>query len=97
MCLIIGCLFIFGPRLVIIAWWLADQVRWALTFDNAIVPILGFLFLPWTTVMYVLVFPQGLDGFDWLWLGLAVLADIGSLFGGGWKGRARYAGYVSSA
>jgi hypothetical protein len=95
MCLIIGCLFIFGPRLVILGWWLADQVRWAFTFDNPIVPILGFLFLPWTTVMYVLVSPQGVDGFDWLWMGLAVLADIGSLFGGGWKGRQRYPTSVS--
>ena len=70
------------------------MVRWALTFDNAIVPILGFLFLPWTTVMYVLVFPQASTDSTGSGWGLAVLADIGSLFGGGWKGRDRYAGYV---
>jgi hypothetical protein len=34
-------------------------------FDTAILPIVGFLFLPWTTMMYVLVFPRAV-GLDWL-------------------------------
>jgi hypothetical protein len=59
MCLIVGCLFLLGPRAVVLVWWLADQVRWALTFPNPILPVLGFLFLPWTTIIYVLVFPLG--------------------------------------
>ena len=33
-------------------------------------------------MMYVLVFPQGIVGLDWLALGLALLADVGSLAGG---------------
>jgi hypothetical protein len=93
MCLVVGCLFIFGPRAAVLIWWLVDQVRWALTFDNAIVPILGFLFLPWTTLMYVLVAPQGLTGLDVFGMILAVLADIGSLFGGGWRQRNQLPGY----
>ncbi|HJT64754.1 MAG TPA: hypothetical protein VJ839_08295 [Candidatus Limnocylindria bacterium] len=97
MCLAVGCLFIFGPRAAIIIWWLVEQLRWAATFDNAIVPILGFLFLPWTTLMYVLVAPQGLDTIDTIGMILAVLADIGSLFGGGWQQRDRLPGYGSPA
>jgi hypothetical protein len=95
MCLAVGCLFIFGPRAAVIIWWLADQLRWALTFDAPVVPILGFLFLPWTTLMYVLVFPEGLAGIDIFGLVLAVLADVGSLFGGGWRQRNQLPGYGS--
>jgi hypothetical protein len=95
MCLAVGCLFLFGPRAAVIIWWLADQLRWALTFDSPIVPILGFLFLPWTTLMYVLVFPEGLAAIDYFGLVLAVLADIGSLFGGGWRQRNQLPGYGS--
>jgi hypothetical protein len=78
---------------VVIIWWLADQLRWSATFDNVIVPILGFVFLPWTTVMYVLVAPQGLTGLDVFGLVLAVVADVGSLFGGGWRNRNQIPGY----
>jgi hypothetical protein len=94
MCLILSVL-LFGPRIVLVFWWLADSVRWTATFDTILVPILGFLFLPWTTIMYVLVFPQGIVGLDWLVLGLALLADVGSLAGGAWRGRGQMQGYQS--
>ncbi len=94
MCLILSVL-LFGPRIVLVFWWLADSARWAATFDTILLPILGFLFLPWTTVMYVLVFPQGIVGLDWLVLGLALLADVGSLAGGAWRGRGQMQGYQS--
>jgi hypothetical protein len=41
--------------------------------------------------MYVLVFPGGVGGWDWLWLGLAVLGDIGMYAGGGVGNRDRLA------
>ena len=53
-----------------------EPTRWALTFQSAVVPIIGFLFLPWTTIMYVLVFPGGIEGLDWLWLGIGLAVDI---------------------
>jgi hypothetical protein len=81
MCLVIFAL-IFGPRVVTVVWWLFDMARWSATFDTFIVPFLGFLFLPWTTIMYVLVAPQGVAGIDWLWIALAVLADLGAVGGG---------------
>lgn len=92
MCLILSVL-LFGPRIVLLFWWLADAVRWSATFDTVLLPILGFLFLPWTTMMYVLVFPQGIVGLDWLVLGLALLADLGSLAGGAMRGRGQMQGY----
>jgi len=88
MCLFFG-LLLFGPRLAGVLWWIFEPVRWDATFDGVIVPILGLLFLPWTTVMYVLVAPRGVNGFDYVWLGLAVLADVLSYLGGGLFGRRR--------
>jgi hypothetical protein len=52
-------------------------------------PFLGFLFLPWTTLMYFLAAPEGLVGLDFLWLGIGVIADIASYAGGGLYGRRR--------
>ncbi len=74
------CLFfiilLFGPRLGVMVWWLVDQARFNLIFDTWILPLLGFIFAPWTTLMYVLVGVGGVEGFDWLWLGLGFLADM---------------------
>jgi len=78
MCCFFAALFAFGPRLAILVWWLINPVLWQLAFTNIIWGILGFIFLPWTTIFYVLVFPGGIVGFDWIWLGLGVLFDIGS-------------------
>lgn len=76
MCCIFTILVFLGPRAGILVWWLFDQTRWQRTFENFLWPFLGFIFVPWTTLMYVLVFPGGITGFDWLWLGLGLLADI---------------------
>ncbi|NMI01025.1 hypothetical protein [Pseudonocardia acidicola] len=88
MCLFI-ILLLFGPRTAIVIWWLIAPLRWSATFGSFLVPFLGFLFLPWTTLMYVLVAPGGIVGFDYLWLALALLADISSYAGSGVYGRRR--------
>ncbi len=43
---------------------------------------LGFLFLPWTTLMYIAIYPGGIIGFDWILLGLGIFADMAHYFGG---------------
>ena len=76
-----GCLLAmvaaFAPRLVIILAWLFSD-RWDLVWDSWIWPLLGFIFLPYTTIMYVLVWniATGVSGWDWLWIGLGVMLDI---------------------
>ena len=92
MCLFLTLLFL-GPRAAILFWWLIEPLRWSTAFDTFILPALGFLLAPWTTLMYVVVFPGGVDGFDWLWMGLAVLADVASYAGGAYGGRGRVPGY----
>lgn len=89
MCCLFSTLVLFGPRLGILVWWLLDRLRWERAFDSFIWAFLGFLFLPWTTIMYVLVFPGGVTGFDWVWLALGFLADIGSYAGSGYGNRQR--------
>jgi hypothetical protein len=94
MCCIFTILVLLGPRFAGVIWWIAQPTRWSLAFNSSILwPILGLLFLPWLTLMYVLVAPGGIVGLDWLWLGLALLADIGSYGGGGYGNRNRIPGY----
>ena len=88
MCLLIFAL-LFSPRLVMVIWWLLDMARWSATFDNIILPVIGFVLAPWTTLMYVLVAPGGVAGIDLLLLGIAVVVDLGSLGGGAARRRAR--------
>jgi hypothetical protein len=92
MCCFFTTLVFLGPRAAILIWWLINPVRWQATFSSFIWPLLGFLFVPWATLMYVLVAPGGVVGFDWIWLGLAVLADIGMYAGGGYGNRDRIPG-----
>ena len=77
-----GCLLVllsaFAPRLVVIFAWIARPAYFGAVFDTWIFPLLGLIFLPFTTLIYLLVGapPQGIDGFDWVWVVLAVLLDL---------------------
>jgi hypothetical protein len=88
-------LLLFGPRFVILMWWLIDFTRWERAFDTWIVPLLGFLFLPWTTLMFVIVAPFGnIADLDWVWLGFGLLADLLSYGSSGYGNRDRVPGYA---
>jgi hypothetical protein len=91
MCCLLAAFMVVGPRGVLFLVWLFQPARWNLAFDNILVPVLGFLFLPWTTLMYVLVAPGGVDTVDLIGLALALVLDIGSYAAGGVSGRNRYA------
>ena len=93
MCCFFTTLVLLGPRAAILIWWLAQPVRWQAAFDTWIWPLLGFIFVPWTTLMYVLVAPGGVAGFDWVWIALAVVADVAMWGGGAYGNRDRIPGY----
>ena len=95
MCCFVTSLFLLGPRFATLVWWLINPVRFNLAFSSFIWPLLGLIFLPWTTLMYLIVWSPitGVSGFDWVWLGLAVVADIASHGGGAYGNRERIPGY----
>jgi hypothetical protein len=93
MCCFFTTLVLLGPRVAILVWGLAQPVRWEAAFSTFVWPLLGFLFFPWTTLMYVGVAPAGVSGFDWLWLGIAFLVDIASYTGGAYGNRDRIRSY----
>jgi len=81
-----GCLFaVFAgafPRLADLFLWLARPALFLAPFGGSwLWPVLGIIFLPFTTLMYVVMWSPvtGLYGWDWLWLGMAVLLDISSM------------------
>ncbi len=92
MCAFLALLFL-GPRAAIIVWWIFNPERWMAVFDSVLVAGFGFLLVPWATLMYALVGIGGLEGFDWLWMGLAVAVDLMSYAGGAVGGRGRVPGY----
>ncbi len=90
MCCLVTALVLLGPRAAIFIWWLAAMERWESAFSTFFWPLLGFLFFPFTTLMFVAVAPNGrVVGGDWFWLVLAVIVDISSHFGGAYKNRDR--------
>ena len=67
-------------RILLLFFWIARPVQFNAAFGTFIIPCLGFLFLPFTTLMYVFLWtPAGLSGLDWLWIILAVVLDISSI------------------
>jgi hypothetical protein len=75
-CLVLTAGFL-GPRIALLIWWIfGDRVD--LAFDSWIWPLLGLLFLPWTTLAYLLVWSPvvGVDGGEWIVVALGFLADV---------------------
>jgi len=82
MCCLVATMGLLGPRAAILVWWLLDQSRWEEAFDNFLWAFFGLLFLPWTTLIFVLVAPRGtITGFDWVWLAFGLITDLGSYVG----------------
>ncbi len=78
-----GCLFAllaaFAPRLFLLIIWIARPAYVNAVFETWVVPLLGLVFLPFTTLMWVLLDapPVGVEGWDWLWIAIAVALDLG--------------------
>ena len=79
---LIATLLLSGPRLALIFVWLFTS-RVSIAFDSFILPLIGLIFLPFTTLMYVFVYNpgMGLSTWDWILVGIAFLFDLGS-YGG---------------
>ena len=89
-----GCLSALLPafaRIMLLMEWISRPVAWNAAFSTFTIPCLGFLFLPFTTLMYVWLVQGvgGIQGLDWLWLFLAVLLDLAGLGSAGYTNRNR--------
>ena len=77
MCCLALSMFFIGPRFAfVLVWIFGDRVEAA--FSTWVWPLLGVLFLPWTTLAYVLVWGpiHGVSGAGWLLVGFGVLLDL---------------------
>jgi len=76
MCCTFLLAFGIGPRIALLAVWIfGDRVEAA--FSSWVWPFLGLLFLPWTTLMYVLAWgpAYGVSGWGWVLVAFGVFLD----------------------
>jgi len=97
-----GCLTAFVSsfsRIMLLMYWIARPAQMNLAFNTFILPCLGFLFLPITTMVYVWLMQgagNSIQGLDWLWLILAVLLDFATIGSAGYANRNRIPGATTS-
>lgn len=76
-----GCFFVIFaglfPRLALFIVWIARPTLVDSAFTTWILPLLGIVFLPFATLMYVILYTPGfgLTGWEWFWVVVAGLCD----------------------
>lgn len=79
--LILGFL---GPRLAFLWIWIFDvKPVQQIMGGSFVLPLLGVIFLPWTSLMYVLCWAPfgGVSGFGWFLVALGFIFDIATYSG----------------
>jgi hypothetical protein len=68
-----------SSRLAVLILWIARPERVDAAFSSFLWPLLGITFLPFATLIYLLLYTpgRGLRGWAWFWVVLAALLDIG--------------------
>lgn len=90
-CCLLAVLLFFGPRVLLVFAWLFTN--WYLAFSSTIVALVGFLFVPWTSLawMYVFFHHHGnLGGGYALLLAAGLVADLSAYGGSHAARRQRY-------
>jgi hypothetical protein len=78
-----GCLFAlvaaFSARFALFLVWLFTD-RLSVAFRSGWEGVLGFIFIPYATLFYALVYApgKGVDGFGWVVVALGLLIDLSS-------------------
>jgi hypothetical protein len=73
-------IILFFARLALLVVWIVTPLVNRAFHGGWLLPLLGILFLPLTTLVYVLVYSlsgSGVTGWGWLWVVLAFLLDLG--------------------
>ena len=84
-------LILLSPRIVLVLMWLFTHYLQRAFHGGLLLPVLGFIFLPLTTIVYAWEINSGMPtaGINLLWLLIAVLIDLGALGGGAHRGTRR--------
>jgi hypothetical protein len=73
------------PRLCLLAFWIFGSFM-ADAFNHSwVLQVAGFVLAPWTTMVFALVYvlpTNGVYGWEWICIGLALLADLATWLGG---------------
>ncbi|HEY7179209.1 MAG TPA: hypothetical protein VH305_08545 [Gaiella sp.] len=91
MCCFVLVLLGLGPRIALaLAWIFGDRVDAA--FGSWVIPLLGLIFAPWTTLAYLLVWSPvvNVHGAEWIVVALGVAADIATYSARGARGKTSY-------
>jgi hypothetical protein len=92
-----GCIVaLFGivmPRFVLFVSWYNAPEFWNQLLGSQLVLGLGFLFLPWTTLIYGVIQPNGISLIGWIFLIFAFLADLATWGGGVFGSRKQVSNY----
>jgi hypothetical protein len=77
---IMGCLVAFFSRLALLVVWITAPLVSRAFHGGWILPLLGILFVPLTTLVYVVVYAlgNGVTGWAWLWVVGALFLDVAS-------------------
>lgn len=84
---LVGCLALVFPRVALVMVWLFGNGYLGRAIEPALWAVLGFFFLPLTTLVFAYASnslgpPGQLTDLGWILVGLAALLDLGMLGGG---------------
>jgi hypothetical protein len=85
------------PRLGTLFIWIARPNMFSAAFGGSwLWPILGIIFLPFTTLMYVVLWTPGvgLTSWEWFWIIMAVVLDVMHWGSTAYSNRNRIPGYT---
>ena len=89
-CLLLIVVLAFPRVVLLLMYLLSNYLQRA--YHGLLIPLLGFLFLPLTTIVYAweVNSHMPLEGVNLLILVIAVVIDVGGLGGGEWHRRSRW-------
>lgn len=76
-----------GSRIAVVCWWYFDPKNidkafknWGIPgtigVPNWIWPVLGLIFIPCTTLAYLFLYPDGIVGYEWVVIIIALIIDL---------------------
>ena len=88
-CLLVLVILLFPRVILVLMFALSNYLQRA--YDNLLIPLLGFIFLPLTTIVYAWLVNSHMpiEGLNLIYLIVAVIIDVGGLGGGDYHRRRR--------